>query len=316
MKNKVPVVNVQAYTRGSPREQKDFTQNFGRALQEFGFVIVEGHAVPSALIAECYSQVEALFALTPAQKETFILPNGKGQRGYVPFGMENAKGNDKKDLKEFWHVGREHFAHPENMDKYPKNIWPTAELPKFKTHLLDLYERLDGLASQLLSSLSEYLGLLTPALAQSSIDGNTILRALHYPPLNAEQFASGAIRAAAHEDINLITILCEATDSGLQLLNRSGTWIDIETVPGQMVVDSGDMLSRMTNNVIPSTTHRVINPKNGANRSRYSLPFFVHAFSEFKLDVLENCTSPSHPVQFPPITAGEFLLQRLKEIGL
>lgn len=316
MKKKIPVVNVQAYTKGSAHEQRDFTQRFGKSLQEFGFVIVEGHGVPPSLIADCYSQVESLFSLTDTQKESFILQNGKGQRGYIPFGIENAKGNSKKDLKEFWHVGREHFVHKAKEDKYPKNIWPTHDLPKFKTHLLTLYEQLDALAFELLASLSTYLGLLTPTLAQASIDGNTILRALHYPPLNKEQFDSGAIRAAAHEDINLLTILCEATDSGLQLLSRSGTWIDIETVPGQMVVDSGDMLSRITNNVIPSTTHRVINPKNSANRSRYSLPFFVHAFSEFKLDVLDICTSPSQPIKYHPITAGEFLLQRLKEIGL
>ena len=182
--------------------------------------------------------------------------------------------------------------------------------------ILNLYSELDNTALILLSAISEYLGIPKETLHNLAKDGNTILRALHYPPISNEQYQSGAIRAAAHEDINLITILCEATDGGLEILTRQGNWIEVCPQKGQIVVDSGDMLSRITNEIIPSTTHRVINPIGSKNVPRYSMPFFVHAFENCELNILENCISPSKPKKFPPILANEFLLQRLKEIGL
>lgn len=203
----------------------------------------------------------------------YIDPTGYGQRGYISFGIEHAKNNDKGDLKEFWHVGREYFKDKNIQKSYAKNVWPESILPEFKDSVLNLYTSLDHFAETLLSSISEYLGLPKNTLPRIAQDGNTVLRALHYPPVSGEQFKSGAVRAAAHEDINLITILCEATESGLELLTRQGDWLEIECKPGQMIIDSGDMLSRITNEIIPSTTHRVVNPQGAKNKPRYSMLF-------------------------------------------
>ncbi|WP_186646274.1 isopenicillin N synthase family dioxygenase [Fluviispira vulneris] len=313
---KVPLTDVRLYTQGSNNDKEEFIQKFGRAIQEFGFVIIEGHNISEDVINNTYSAVEQLFALPIETKLKYVDNSIIGQRGYVNFGIERAKNNTIGDLKEFWHIGREHFLNSKLKSEYTKNIWPDNDVPNFKQFTLDLYCKLDQLSQVLLSALSEYLNLPKYTLPQMAIDGNSILRALHYPPLNKEQFHSGAIRAAAHEDINLLTILCETKESGLEILTRNGKWLQIESHPGQMIVDSGDMLSRVTNNIIPSTTHRVVNPLNSRNTSRYSLPFFVHAYEKCELNVLENCKSPSKPILYPPIIANEFLLQRLRENGL
>lgn len=312
---KVPTVDIRSYTHGSMSEQKDFIQVFGNALQEFGFVIVEGHEIKTSIIENGYKQIQQFFSLPEEVKLKYLDQSGSGQRGYIRFGSENAKNCSLKDLKEFWHVGREYFEDKTMELHYPKNIWPNDEAPNFKEHLLKLYSSLDEFSRVLLCGVSEYLNLPKFTLANMARDGNTILRALHYPPLTHEQFESGAVRSAAHEDINLITILCEATESGLQILTRNGTWLDVESGPGQMVVDAGDMLSRITNDVIPSTTHRVINPLNSKNSPRYSMPFFVHAYGNCELKVFENCVSSISPAKYPPILADEFLKQRLYEIG-
>lgn len=310
----VAVVDMRCYAQGSAGEKSDFVQTLGESIQEFGFVVVEGHGIDPDLIQKAYAQIKAFFALPLESKLKYSGNQNQGQRGYTQFGLEHAKDSAKGDLKEFWHVGREIFSDPSKKKDYFGNVWPQDSA--FKSVLVELYEKLDQFASVLLCSISEYLNLPKETLSCIAKDGNSILRALHYPPLTQEQFQSGAVRSAAHEDINLITILCEATDSGLQLLNRQNQWIDIKSTAGQMVVDSGDMLSRITNNVIPSTTHRVINPPNGQNKERYSLPFFVHPWKSCPLEVFENCVSPSAPIKYPPILAREFLLQRLKEIGL
>lgn len=312
---KVPTVDIRSYTHGSVNEQRDFVNVFGKALQEFGFVIIEGHEINSSIIADGYKQVQDFFALPVQTKEKYLDKSGLGQRGYISFGSENAKNSTKKDLKEFWHVGREHFEAASMETQYPKNVWPEADAPKFRETMLKLYSSLDKFSRVLLCGVAEYLNLPKFTLADMAKDGNTILRALHYPPLSEEHFKSGAVRSAAHEDINLITILCEATESGLQILTRDGKWLDVESTVGQMVVDAGDMLSRITNDVIPSTTHRVINPLNSKNTARYSMPFFVHAYGNCELKVFEDCVSPSSPIKYPPILADEFLKQRLYEIG-
>ncbi len=312
---KVPTVDIRNYTHGSAKEQADFVQVYGRAIQEYGFVIVEGHNITPSIISNAYDDVQNFFSLSNNIKTKYLDKTGTGQRGYISFGSENAKNSTKKDLKEFWHVGREYFEDTGMVESYPKNIWPTEELPNFKNNLLELYSRLDKFSSVLLCGISEYLNLPKMTLSNMAKDGNSILRALHYPSLSEDQFKSGAVRAAAHEDINLITILCEATESGLQILTRDGKWLDVETTTGQMVVDSGDMLSRMTNDVIPSTTHRVINPLNSLNKPRYSMPFFVHAYGDCELKIFDNCVSPTNPAKYPPILADEFLKQRLMEIG-
>lgn len=314
--NQVSVVDIRLYTQGSQAEQKEFTHRLGKSIQEFGFVIVEGHGISSSLIEQAYAQIREFFSLPAEKKLKYSGAKLNGQRGYTSFGVEHAKNSDKMDLKEFWHVGREFFQDAGKKETCEKNIWPDDALPQFKKILLDLYSQLDQFAAVVLNSISEYLNLPKNSLSDMAKDGVSILRALHYPPLTDDQFQDGAVRAAAHEDINLITILCEATQSGLQLLNRKGQWIDIESAPGQMVVDSGDMLARITNDVIPSTTHRVINPINSKNVPRYSMPFFVHPFEKCPLEIFQNCTSPSRPEKYPPILANEFLLQRLEEIGL
>jgi isopenicillin N synthase-like dioxygenase len=336
MKNqKVAVVDVRLYTQGSLLEQKEFIHILGKSIQEFGFVVVEGHGVETSLIEQAYHQMQQFFSLPLETKLKYSGAANQGQRGYTNFGVEHAKNSSAGDLKEFWHVGRELFSDQNKKNDYEKNIWPELDPAiksrddkrdsrddkrnfddDFKKIFVELYSKLDQFASVLLCSLAEYLNLPKQTLSDMAKDGNTILRALHYPPLTDEHFQSGAVRSAEHEDINLITILCEATQSGLQLLNRQNQWIDIECKPGQMVVDSGDMLSRITNNVIPSTTHRVINPIGSKNHARYSMPFFVHPWKSCPLEVFENCASPSMPIKYPPIFAGEFLLQRLKEIGL
>ncbi len=313
---KVPVTDIRLYSHGSEKEKLEFIKVFGKSIQEFGFVIIEGHEIHDKLIRDCYSNFINLFSLPIEKKLQYVEPGILGRRGYVSFGVEHAKNNDKGDLKEFWHIGREHFENKNLEQLNAKNIWPNNDFPNFKNTVLDLYSSLDKVALILLSTISEYLGIPKNTLPNMAKDGNTVLRALHYPPVSGDQFNSGAIRAAAHEDINLITILCEATEGGLEILTRQGKWLEILCQKGQMVVDSGDMLSRITNKIIPSTTHRVVNPKGSKNVSRYSMPFFVHAFENCELKLLENCLSPSKPAKYPPILANEFLLQRLKEIGL
>lgn len=312
----VPVTDIRNYTCGSANEKKEFISCFGKAIQEFGFVVVEGHEIESTLTDKCYNQIKQLFDLPLQKKQHYSAIDGLGQRGYVSFGIEHAKNSNKADLKEFWHIGREIFQNKALEQISEKNIWPDNELPEFKNLFLSLYNSLDQMGVTLLQAMSEYLGLEKHTLPRMAADGNTILRALHYPPLNNADFISGATRAGAHEDINLMTILCEATDGGLEILTRDGKWLEIATQKGQMVVDSGDMLFRITNQIIPATTHRVVNPKSIKNISRYSMPFFIHPYENCELNVFENCVSPSQPTKFSPILANDFLLQRLKEIGL
>jgi isopenicillin N synthase-like dioxygenase len=312
---KVPTVDLREYVAGSEKEKTSFTLRFGEALQQFGFVIVEGHGVDSKVISKSYENVKSFFALSVADKLKYVSSDG-GQRGYTGFGTEHAKDSKLPDLKEFWHVGRSEYSNL-NEVRYPENLWPEKSLaPSFKETLLSLWSQLDVMAVKLLSSLSEYLLLEKDTLPRMIENGNSILRCLHYPSVQEEHFHSGAVRAAAHEDINFITILCEATESGLEILTREGDWMSIETSEGQMVVDSGDMLSRICNNVIPSTTHRVVNPPGSSNAPRFSMPYFVHPHSQCKLNVLDTCRSVSRPPGFSPILADAFLRQRLVEIGL
>ena len=270
---RVPSVHLQQYLTGTSQERADFIDVFGSGLKEFGFVIVEGTLIDPTLIRNAYAKVAELFALPLEAKQKLSSPTSGGQRGYTGFGKEHAKNSKIGDLKEFWHVGRETYQG--NQKLYADNIWADTEVKDFKLTLHELYQKLDDLAAHLLAATSVYLGLDSQDLPSMARDGNSILRCIHYPALSQEHAKSGAVRAAAHEDINLITILCEATTSGLELLTRQGKWLSVESGPGQMVVDSGDMLSRVCNNQIPSTTHRVINPPGVSNEPRFSMPFFV-----------------------------------------
>lgn len=314
---KVFTVNLEAFLHGNAADRQNFIQNFGDSIRDFGFVILEGHEVGSPLIKKAYECAERFFAQPEEFKNSYDRPENAGQRGYTQFGKEHAKNQKKGDLKEFWHVGRETENNPELQQVYLPNLWPEeSQVPGFRSTLSELYSRLDELALQLLEALSVYMHLEPDTFPDMARHGNSILRVLHYPALAEGDYKTGAVRAAAHEDINLITILCEATESGLEILTRENVWVPIESGPGQLVVDSGDMLSRVTNGLIPSTTHRVVNPPGARNSPRFSMPFFVHPFPSCDLTVLKQCTSAFLPPQYPPCSAEEFLQQRLAEIGL
>jgi isopenicillin N synthase-like dioxygenase len=309
----VKTVDLRDHLGSDQTKRLQFVQDLGSSITECGFVIVENHGIPSSQLQAAYRAAESFFSLPLESKKTYEVPGGMGQRGYTSFGREHAKNQTAGDLKEFWHVGREDATR----QTYPPNLWPNHEIPEFKPSMHALYQALDSLAERLLGALEGYLKLGDGTLSAMAHEGNSILRVLHYPPLDASRAIPGAVRAAAHEDINLITLLCGATDSGLEILGRSGEWIPIVSRPDQIVVDSGDMLSRVTNGLVPSTTHRVVNPSgDAASRSRYSMPFFVHPYPDCDLSVLKECTSPDFPPRFPPCRADEFLRQRLAEIGL
>lgn len=308
----IPTVNLNDYTSGDAQARQRLVRTLGEGLQEFGFLNVEGHGIDSSLIRGTYDLWKRFFELPEEVKRKYSGVEG-GARGFTPFGVEHAKDNPLPDLKEFWHVGQEPPEGHPYRNEYPANVWP-GEIPEIKEPTLRLYKSLERVAENLLRALAEHFELPRETFASMMTVGNSILRVLHYPPVKAEQLP--AVRAAAHEDINLITLLCEATDSGLEILTREGEWMPVETGEGQIVVDAGDMLSRATNEVVPATTHRVVNPPGGLERDRYSMPFFVHPYSACDLTILDRFTSGDNPPKYPPITAGEFLEQRLREIGL
>lgn len=307
---KVPELSLTSYTKGSPEEQVKFVDTLMFGLKEYGFVILNDHTVDQKKVDEAYDMVKQFFALPVEKKNEYQGENG-GQRGYTPFGMEHAKDSEHPDLKEFWHVGRELSADSQYKGIYPENIWP-SEVPGFKEKFIDLYESMDATANVLLEAIGKGLDVPEGFFADMVKDGNSILRTIHYPPTDGHD-TTNSIRAGAHEDINLITMLVGATSSGLQLLDRDGTWLNVDSKPGQLVVDSGDMMARLTNNVLPATTHRVINPDN-SGEERYSMPYFVHPHSKASLACLESCIGEGK--KWDDITAGDFLNQRLREIGL
>jgi isopenicillin N synthase-like dioxygenase len=313
--NRIAVLDLSHYVHGTSAERESFTKAWGDGLTEFGFVSIINHGVDDALIRRTYADVARLFALSKEVKAQYSIPNGGGQRGYTPFGQEHAKNRKVGDLKEFWHVGRDLPAGHPRASVYGTNVWP-SEVATFRENTLALFDALDAAAAVMLQALAEYFKLPRTTFSDMAKDGNSVLRMIHYPPLK-DMFIPGGVRAAEHEDINLITLLCESTSSGLELLTRQNEWITVDAVKGQIVVDSGDMLSRVTNVVIPSTTHRVVNPKTASDDVvRYSMPFFVHPYPECSLRILDACVSEQNPRKFPDITANEFLQQRLREIGL
>lgn len=312
----IPTVNLMDFLDGTPEARENFVQTSGKALKELGFFALEGHGVDSGLIKNCYQQAELFFALPTDQKRALELADGSGQRGYTSFGREHAKGESAPDLKEFYHVGQ--LNSPKDAisgEVYPANLWPTeAQVPGFTSNFSTLYTQLETCALQLLDALSLYLGVPKPLLRETATHGNSILRVIHYPPIASDRNPA-SIRAAAHEDINLITLLCESTAEGLELLQRDGTWLPIRAIPGQIIVDSGDMIQNLTNGILKSTTHRVINPAQDRDR-RFSMPFFVHPRSEVPLNPHPTCVERVGEPRFPNITAGQYLAQRLAEIGL
>ncbi len=308
--DRVPELSLKTFVSGAPKERQDFIDALIEGFQYFGFIILKDHAVSPELLSRAYQMSKAFFDLPPEEKLKFAA-GPDGQRGYTPFGREHAKDAKVGDLKEFWHVGRE-FSHASPlMNIYPSNVWP-PQPARFRETFLHLYSALEDAGFAMLEALAPSLGVPDDYFRKMATNGNSILRLLHYPPV-PQDADPRAVRAAAHEDINLITILVAAEGAGLELLDRDGNWLPVETARDNLIVDAGDMLARITNDVIPATTHRVVNPK-GPNISRYSMPFFMHPHSEAVLECIPSCKGAG--AKYPPITADAFLRQRLREIGL
>lgn len=309
--SRVPELSLQSFTHGSPREREEFEAALIEGFQYFGFIILKDHAVSRDLLARAYALLRDFYALPDAEKKTYVM-GLDGQRGYTPFGREHAKDSKVGDLKEFWHVGREFPAGSPLAKTYPPNVWPAAPLG-FRETFSTLYDALEDAGFAMLEALAPSLQVPRDYFRTMATNGNSILRLLHYPPIGKDADPR-AVRAAAHEDINLITILVAANGGGLELLDRDGKWLPVETDPDNLIVDAGDMLARATNDVIPATTHRVVNSPGSDVSSRYSMPFFMHPHSDAVLECIPSCKGAG--AKYPPITADAFLKQRLREIGL
>jgi len=300
--------------RQAAQDPEGFARAMGESYARYGFAIVSDHGLEPALIARAMARVKAFFALPDDVKRAYRVPNGGGQRGYTPFGVEAAKGAKLVDLKEFWHVGRNLPAGHPYRAQMPDNLWP-AEIEGFQEDVYALYAALDALGAKLLASIARFLNLPDDFFVNPVKDGNSILRLLHYPPVPA---SAEGVRAEAHEDINVITLLLGAEEAGLQLLDRDGQWLDVNPPEGAVVVNVGDMLQRLTNHRLPSTTHRVVNPApERAHLPRYSIPFFLHFAPDYEIKTLQSCVNAAAPDRYKtPITAQGFLEERLKEIRL
>jgi len=317
----IPVVDLRDFTQGTPVEIARFIGHFGRALERVGFVAISHPGLDLALVQEVYALAETFFALPQELKQQYTLPHIQGQRGFTGFGQEHAKNQSLPDLKEFWHMGPDLAEGHPMAATYPANIWP-KEIPQWQPLMTRLYHQLEGCSQFLLEACALYIGEPRHLLRNMVEDGNTVLRVLHYPssqdcgPEGEAWAAAGAVRSAAHEDINLITLLDGATAPGLEVKDHDGKWQKVELAPGQLLCNGGDMLQWFTNGLFRSTTHRVTNE--GWERSaRLSMPYFVHPRPRVDLAPLSSCVAKTGgQVRFPPITAQTYLTQRLKEIGL
>ncbi len=309
---KVPELSLMSFLNGTNNDKVAFANNLFSGLKDYGFIILVDHPVDHKLTAKAYDLIHEFFQLPLAKKQEYVCKAGGGQRGYTAFGVEHAKNSQYPDLKEFWHVGRENLVDPARFGKYfPENIWP-SEIKEFQDTFLKLYNGLDTTSTVVLDALGMALDVPQTFFRTMLQDGNSILRPIHYPPLDARA-PKNAVRSAAHEDINLITVMVGATTSGLELLDRDGQWLKVNCNEKQLVVDSGDMLSRLTNDVIPATTHRVVNPDD-ARSARYSMPFFTHPNPDTMLKCIPSCVGAGE--KYPVINSHEWLMIRLKEIGL
>jgi len=312
--NTIPVVDLSQYTHGNDAAKNKFVQALGNAYEEVGFVAVVNHGIPNALIKQLYEQVEAFFSLTENQKKQYEKIALAGQRGYTSFGREHAKGFDAPDLKEFFQFGQI-IEDGEQVDEfYPDNVF-VNELPEFTNTLEQAYRAFEQSGKALLESIAIFLNLDQHYFAPEIHNGNSILRAIHYPPITQEPKSS--IRAEQHEDINLITLLVGASAEGLQVLNKQEQWVNVQSSDDQIVVNVGDMLQRLTNNRLKSTTHRVVNPpKEKWHTHRFSIPFFLHPKGSMSLACLPSCINEVHPKQYEDYSAAQYLDERLREIGL
>jgi isopenicillin N synthase-like dioxygenase len=291
-----------------------FAQKLGRSFEEYGFAIIADHGIPEELIHRAEEKAKAFFALPEEVKRKYLIAGGGGARGYTPFGIETAKGHQAHDLKEFWHVGRDLPQGHKFRDHMPDNLWP-AEVPSFKDTFQELFATFDCAGLKVLKAIARYLKIDENYFEDAVSEGNSVLRALHYPPQS--QPTGEHIRAGAHEDINAITLLLGAEEAGLELLTKDGRWIPVSPKPGELVINIGDMLQRLTNGKLRSTTHRVVNPTpDRASRARYSMPFFLHFRSDFLIDPLPETVPEGEQPRWPAITANDYLQERLREIKL
>ncbi|MBL7700951.1 MAG: isopenicillin N synthase family oxygenase [Ferruginibacter sp.] len=309
----IPSVDLSEFLSEDPDKKNQFVQNLGKAYEEVGFVAVKNHGISDNLITDLYKYVQEFFSLPLDQKKQYEIKGLAGQRGYTSFGKEHAKGSEAPDLKEFFQYGqtaRDNF----NEMIYPENV-SIKEIPDFDKTLAEAYRAFERSGTALLQAIALYLELDENYFDKFVFNGNSILRAIHYPPITTEP--ASAIRAEQHEDINLITLLVGASADGLEILSKQDEWIPVTSLPDQIVVNVGDMLQRLTNNKLRSTTHRVVNPaRQFWHTSRFSIPFFLHPKTSMSLKCLENCINEQHPKQYDDITAGEYLDERLREIGL
>lgn len=314
MSRVIPVIDFEEFHSNDESRRSKFITQVGESLKDIGFFALKNHGIPIELIEQSYAQGDNFFSLNEATKRNYLRPEISHQRGYTAFGIEHAKDNPAPDLKEFWQTGRSH-QQSEKSDTYPQNVWPNDTIPEFQSIVDDLYNRMESLSQDLLSACSLYLGKDKQWLGEMTNDGNKIMRIIHYPPLG-DDVAPGAVRSAAHEDINLITLLVTATADGLEVMDHDGSWIKVEGDARYIIVDSGDMIQNLTNGLFKSTTHRVVNPSSKSER-RFSMPMFVHPRNEIDLtpqqEFIEMTGGES---KYQAITAGDYLHQRLVEIGL
>lgn len=315
--DEIPALDLADFTSNDPKRKANFVQKLGEAWQNIGFVAIKNHGLSDELTERLYNNVKNFFSLPDATKQKYENPALAGQRGYISKNKEHAKGRSTPDLKEFYHIGQTVPKNIKLTETYPDNIFP-SEVPDFEPSALEAYRTLENAGIQILRAAALFLGLEENYFDDKVKYGNSILRAIHYYPIEQpELLPPDAVRAAAHGDINLITLLMGASAEGLQVLRRDNKWIPITALPEQIVVNVGDMLERLTNNVLKSTIHRVVNPPAEKLKTpRFSIPFFMHPRSEMSLACLPNCITPDNPKHYEDITAGEFLNQRLAEIGL
>jgi len=313
----IPRLDLETYVNGTAEERKRFSDAIGQAFNQTGFVTITNHGLSKELIDNLYKQVKAVFDLPEEIKLKYEKPELDGQRGYTSKGKETAKGFKTPDLKEFWQIGQTVTDGDPVKNEYPENVM-IEEVPEFNTVTREVYQKLETAGKQLLRAIAVYLGLDEHYFDAQVHNGNSILRTLHYFPIeDPDSVPADAVRAGAHEDINLITLLIGASADGLELLTRENEWFPVKAHGEDVVVNVGDMLQRLTNGKLKSTTHRVVNPPRELMKtSRYSVPFFLHPKSEMDLTCLESCIDEQHPKQFSDMTAGEYLDERLREIGL
>ncbi|RRQ48415.1 isopenicillin N synthase family oxygenase [Maribacter algicola] len=310
----VPSVDLKDFLSDDPKRKQKFVEEIGGAFENIGFVALSGHFLSDKLVEDLYSEIKKFFNLPQEIKDTYEIEGIGGQRGYTSFGKEHAKGKKEGDLKEFWHFGQYVEDDIKLKEEYPDNVI-VEELPKFNEVGKETYKMLEKTAQYVLRALAIHLDLKEDYFDEYIRNGNSILRPIHYPPITTEP--KNAVRAAAHGDINLITLLMGAHGKGLQVQNHNGEWVDAIARPDELMINVGDMLSRLSNNKLKSTIHQVVNPPRELwGTSRYSVPFFMHPISEMPLNCLENCIDLEHPKLYEDITAGEFLHERLIELGL